>query len=125
MNNGVVIIGAEMRWIRAEQKELINKLCIPYFKNIGQNLADLNTVIRPQLTVIDATRILLRNGPQGGSPYDVKVKDTVIASTDPVAADAYATTLFDLKPEEIESTVAAYQMGLGEMNLSKVDIISV
>jgi len=94
-------------------------------KNIGQNLADLNTVIRPQLTVIDATRILLKNGPQGGSPYDVKVKDTIIASPDPVAADAYATTLFGLKPEDIESTKAAYQMGLGEMNLSKIDIVTV
>jgi uncharacterized protein (DUF362 family) len=93
-------------------------------KNIAQNLADLNTVIRPHLNVIDATRILLRNGPQGGSPYDVKVKDTVIASTDPVAADAYATTLFGLKPEDIESTMAAYKMGLGEMVLSKVEIIS-
>jgi len=94
-------------------------------KNIGQNLADLNTVIRPQLTVVDATRILLNNGPQGGSPYDVKVLDTVIASTDVVAADAYATTLFGLKPEEIESTRAAYGMGLGEMDLSKIEIISV
>jgi uncharacterized protein (DUF362 family) len=91
--------------------------------NIGQNLADLNTVIRPQLTVVDATRILLNNGPQGGSPYDVKVMDTVIASTDPVAADSYATTLFGLEPEDIESTKAAYQMGLGEMHLSKVEII--
>lgn len=91
-------------------------------RHIGQNLADLNTVIRPQLTVIDATRILLNNGPQGGSPYDVKVLDTVIASTDPVAADAYATTLFGLKPEDIESTITAYEMGLGEMNLSNIDI---
>lgn len=93
--------------------------------NIGQNLADLNTVIRPRLTVVDATRILLRNGPQGGNLYDVKNIDTVIASVDPVAADAYATTLFGLKPEDIESTRAASQMGLGEMNLSKLDIITV
>ncbi len=93
--------------------------------NIAQNLADLNTVIRPQLTVIDATRILMNNGPQGGSPSDVKVKDMVIACADVVAADAYATTLFGLKPEDIESTKAAYQMGLGEMNLSKIDIVSV
>jgi len=94
-------------------------------KNIGQNLADLNTVIRPQLTVIDATRILLKNGPKGGNLEDVEVKDSVIASIDPVAADAYATTLFGLMPEDIESTRAAYQMGLGEMNLSKIDVISV
>jgi uncharacterized protein (DUF362 family) len=94
-------------------------------QNMGQNLADLNTVIRPQLTVVDATRILLRNGPQGGNLYDVKNIDTIIASADTVAADAYATTLFGLKPEDIESTRAASQMGLGEMNLSKLDIITV
>lgn len=90
--------------------------------NMGQNLADLNTVIRSNLTIIDATRILLRNGPQGGNVKDVKVLDTVLASADPVAADAYATTLFGLKPEQIDSTRAAAEMGLGEMTLDKIDI---
>lgn len=91
--------------------------------DLGQKLADLATVIKPQLTVIDATRILLRNGPQGGDLDDVKVNDTLIASTDPVAADAYATTLFGLEPQDIESTVAAYKMGLGEMDIKKMRII--
>ncbi|MBU4229998.1 MAG: DUF362 domain-containing protein [Desulfurivibrionaceae bacterium] len=91
--------------------------------NLGQKLADLATVIRPRLTVIDATRILLANGPQGGNLDDVRVLDTVIASVDPVAADAYATTLFGLKPEEIESTVAAYKLGLGEMDLKKIRVV--
>ncbi len=94
-------------------------------KNMGQNLADLNTVIKPALTIIDATRILLRNGPSGGNLKDVKKMDTLIASSDTVAADAYATTLFNLKPEEIDSTVAAHKSGLGEMNLSKMDVIKV
>ncbi|MFH1215758.1 MAG: DUF362 domain-containing protein [Pseudomonadota bacterium] len=93
-------------------------------QNLGQSLADLATVIRPKLTVIDATRILLRSGPQGGDVKDVKKTDTLIASADPVAADAYATTLFDLKPEEIESTMAAYRMGLGEMNLDKIHVLT-
>jgi uncharacterized protein (DUF362 family) len=82
-------------------------------------------VIRPKLTVIDATRILLRNGPQGGNLADVKVLDMVMASADPVAADAYATTLFDLKPDAIDSTRAAYQAGLGEMDLSKIHVLKV
>lgn len=90
--------------------------------NLGQELADLATVVRPKLTVIDATWMLLRNGPQGGRVSDVKVADTVIASSDPVAADAYATTLFGLKPHEIESTVAAYEMGLGEMDTQKMQV---
>lgn len=84
--------------------------------DLGQKLADLATVVRPDLTVIDATRILLRNGPQGGRMQDVKVTDTIIATRDPVAADAYATLLFGLQPEEIDSTVAAHRMGLGEID---------
>jgi uncharacterized protein (DUF362 family) len=92
-------------------------------QNIGQKLADLATVIRPKLTLIDATRILLRNGPQGGNLDDVKILDTVVASADPVACDAFATTLFDMQPKEISSTVAAYKMGLGEMDLARMQII--
>ena len=93
-------------------------------QNIGQNLADLATVIRPRLTVIDATRILLRNGPQGGSLGDVKKTDALIASADPVAADAYATTLFDLQPDAIEATVAAGRMGLGEIDLARIQVVT-
>ena len=93
--------------------------------NIGQNLADLGTVLKPELTVIDATRILLNNGPQGGNLNDVKTLHTLIATTDIVAADAYATTLFGMKPEDIESTKAAYAMGLGEMHLNRMKIIKV
>ena len=93
--------------------------------NLGQELADLATVVQPKLTVIDATRILMRNGPQGGRVEDVQVLDTVIASSDPVAADAYATTLFDMQPQDIASTLAAYKMGLGEMDINKMAIKTV
>jgi uncharacterized protein (DUF362 family) len=94
-------------------------------QNLGQDLADLATVIRPHLTIIDATRMLLRNGPQGGRIEDVKIADTVIATADPVAADAYATTLFGLLPEDIDSTVAAHKMGLGEINVQGMQIRTV
>lgn len=91
--------------------------------SLGQRIADLNTVLKPALTITDATRILLRNGPQGGDLKDVKVLNTLMASTDIVAVDAYATTLFHLKPEEIESTQAAHQLGLGEIDLKKIKIV--
>lgn len=92
-------------------------------KDLHQRIADLNLIVRPRLTIVDATRILLRNGPSGGKLEDVKIVDTVIASADPVAADAYATTLFDMKPEELLSTVAAAKLGLGEIDLSKVKVV--
>ena len=93
--------------------------------NIGQNLADLNTVIRPAVTIVDATRILLRNGPQGGNLRDVKILNTILASQDIVAADAVATTLFGLKPADIPATRAAAAMGLGEMELSRIEQVRV
>jgi len=92
--------------------------------DLGQSLADLATVIKPKLTLIDATRILLDNGPQGGNLDDVRRMDTLIAAVDPVAADAYATTLFDLQPDAIASTVAAHRLGLGEMALERIKVVS-
>lgn len=94
-------------------------------KNIDNALADVNSVLKSHLVVVDATRVLTAHGPQGGNLSDVKVLNKVIASTDIVAADAYATTLFGFKPEEIAVTVAAHKRGLGEMNLNKVKIVRV
>jgi uncharacterized protein (DUF362 family) len=94
-----------------------------FHRNMEDALCDLHSFVKCQLTLIDATRILTDHGPQGGSMKDVKVLNKVIASSDVVAADAFATTLFGLKPEEISTTVAAHKRGLGEMNLNKVKIL--
>lgn len=94
-------------------------------QNLGQRIADLNTVRRSKLTVVDATRILLRNGPVGGNLEDVKVLDTLIASGDIVAADAYAATLFDMKPSDVEATRLAAELGLGEMDLDRIKVTKV
>ncbi len=94
-------------------------------KQIEPALADVNAFLKSHLTVIDATRILTDHGPQGGDPADVKIMNTVIASTDIVAADAYATTLFGKKPSDIGVTVAAAKRGIGEMDLKKIRIVKV
>ena len=92
-------------------------------KNIDNSLADINSVLKSHLIVIDATRVLTAHGPQGGDLGDVKKLNKIIASTDIVAADAYATTLFGLKPEDISVTVAASKRGLGEINLKKIRVV--
>ena len=94
-------------------------------RNIDEALSDVNSVLRSLLVVLDATRILTAHGPQGGSLKDVKVLNKVLASSDIVAVDAFATTLFGHRPEDISVTVAAYKRGLGEMNLSKVRLVRV
>ena len=88
--------------------------------NIGQRTADLVSVCRPTLTVVDAVRVLTANGPTGGNLDDVERLDTVVASADIVAADAYAATLFELTGADIPYVQAAYDMGLGEMDLERV-----
>ena len=92
-------------------------------RNIDVALADVNAHFKSHLTIIDATRILTDHGPQGGNIADVRVLNKIIASTDTVAADAYATTLFGMKPTDIPVTVAAYKRGLGEMNLDKIKVV--
>jgi uncharacterized protein (DUF362 family) len=91
-------------------------------RNLGQRLADLTTLFRPSLTVVDAVRILMANGPSGGNLNDVKQTDTVIASPDIVAADSYATTLFEMQPGDISYIAAAAAMGLGNSDLKSLKI---
>lgn len=92
-------------------------------RGIEDALVDVSKVVKSHLTIIDATRILLNHGPQGGNLKDVKVLNKVIACQDIVAADAYATTFFGLNPQDISTTVTAHKRGMGEMNLSKVKVI--
>jgi uncharacterized protein (DUF362 family) len=90
--------------------------------NLGQAIADLNTLIRPGLTVLDAVRILVDNGPGGGDLEDVRQLDTIVAGTDVVAADSYAATLFGLEPDDLDYVRIGAAMGLGRSDLSTLTI---
>lgn len=90
--------------------------------SLSQRIADLTSLVRPQLTVVDAVRILTAHGPTGGVLSDVKQMDTIIASRDIVAADSYATTLFGLTAADIGYIKASANMGLGIMDLTSIDI---
>ncbi|MEW6026719.1 MAG: DUF362 domain-containing protein [Planctomycetota bacterium] len=97
----------------------------PLHNNLGQKMADILSVVKPHLTIIDAYRVLVRNGPTGGNPKDVSFVGKVIASVDPVAADSFACTLkpFSMESKNISCVKAAYDSGLGEMDLGKMEIV--
>jgi len=94
--------------------------------DIHQKLADVSTVIQPELNIIDATRIMIAHGPQGTSPDDLLQSDTVIACVNQVTADAYAahTLPFRGLPEGklFGYIKAAGEMGLGETSLERMDV---
>jgi uncharacterized protein (DUF362 family) len=85
-------------------------------QHIHESLADLADFMRPTLTIIDAYRVLIRNGPVGGDLGDVELKKTLIAGTDPVALDAYAAKAFwNIAPETLLYLKLAQDRGLGKM----------
>lgn len=94
-------------------------------QNIGQKLVDLTDFINPDLTVIDAYRVLMRNGPSGGNLADVKRYDTIILSRDPVLADIYAARLVGIDPWTISYLNAARERGFGVLDPEKADVLSI
>jgi uncharacterized protein (DUF362 family) len=82
-------------------------------QEINTSIADLAAAVRPTLTITDATRVLVRNGPTGGNLSDVSMEDTIIAGLDEVALDAYALQFLDLKVEDVPFLRLAEERGLG------------
>jgi uncharacterized protein (DUF362 family) len=82
-------------------------------QDIHRSVVDLATLVKPTLTVLDATRILLANGPSGGSLDDVKRLDTVAVSADEVALDAFGASLLGLSPDDVGSIALGEKAGLG------------
>ncbi len=89
-------------------------------RSLDQCIADYASQIKPDLIVLDATRILLSNGPKG--PGNTKTPNLVIAGTDPVAVDAYGAKLLGLSAGEIGHLKRAAAMGLGHLDLDRVKI---
>ncbi len=91
-------------------------------QGIDENLVDLNRAVRSHLTVVDATRILLRNGPQGGGTEDVRVANRLAASADVVAADAWGAREFGVDPLSVAHLRLAQERGLGVADLARVHL---
>jgi len=94
-----------------------------FYSNVGhlsQCIADLNLIRRPDLCIVDATEYLITNGPAG--PGELRRSDTVVAATDPVAIDAYATRFVDRTPAQVNMIGMAAKHGLGEPDLDTLRI---
>lgn len=87
-------------------------------------LADLHRRFPRQLAVIDATRVLLRNGPSGGSTADVRADGRIIASRDVVAADVVAARrVFGHGPNEVAHIARALESGIGVASAAQIRIV--
>lgn len=87
-----------------------------FHQDIPTCLCDITRFMSPKLCVLDAVRILTANGPTGGDLADVQRKDTVVASTDIVALDAFGAELLGHAPQDIATVAAGHAAGLGTMD---------
>jgi len=86
-------------------------------QDIHTSVADLATMVRPTLIVLDATRVLFRHGPTGGSPSDVRFDGVVALATDPVALDAYGASLVAPGGGDFPFLDEAERRGLGTTDI--------
>jgi uncharacterized protein (DUF362 family) len=94
--------------------------------DIDQAIVDLATVIKPQLTILDATRAMVSGGP--GGPGEVVKPNLIIAGTDPVAVDSYAVTVTpwygqNFKGRQVKHLLNAHQRGLGKIDPESLKIL--
>jgi uncharacterized protein (DUF362 family) len=90
--------------------------------NLNQCIADFATYRKPDLNIVDAYNVMTKNGPRGVSKADVLNMKYLIVSDDMVAADAAAAKVFGMEPEDVKYIQIANEMGVGRMDLSKLNI---
>jgi uncharacterized protein (DUF362 family) len=91
--------------------------------NLHQCIADYALYPKkPQLNIIDAYNVMMRNGPRGVSKEDISNMKSLIISTDLVAADAAAAKMMSLDPQKIDYIPISAGMGIGKMDLSAMNI---
>jgi len=85
-----------------------------FHSDLDRSIAELAALMRPTLTVLDASRVLMRHGPEGGNPADVKPVNALAASVDPVATDAWASEVLGATSATLPRfLMLAEEMGLG------------
>jgi uncharacterized protein (DUF362 family) len=88
-------------------------------QRIHESIVDLTAFAKPTLTVMDAFRVLMRNGPTGGDVDDVEMKRTIVASVDPVAVDACAAQAWwGIPAPRLRYLRLAEERGLGRMEFA-------
>ncbi|MCE5334257.1 MAG: DUF362 domain-containing protein [Desulfobacteraceae bacterium] len=88
-----------------------------FHQDIHTFIKDLALMIQPTIVILDGTMSMVSNGPTGGSVSDLKPTNTMIVSTDQVAADAAGAALLGRKPSDLPFIGKAEEAGLGTADI--------
>jgi uncharacterized protein (DUF362 family) len=91
-----------------------------HLRNISKVVVDINTVLKPQFTIIDGFYALEGPGPTSGTPVKM---DILVAGRDVVAVDATACRVMGMEPTEIYHIRRAHEKGLGEIDETRINVV--
>jgi uncharacterized protein (DUF362 family) len=94
-----------------------------FHQDIHTIIQELALMVRPTLVILDGTVTMMKNGPTGGSFSDLKKTNTLIISTDQVAADAFGATLLEKSAADLPFIRKAAQAGLGSADYRTIKVI--
>jgi len=100
--------------IRSREKRIFHEM------NLDRAIVELNRILKPDLTILDATRAMEGMGPGSGSWVDMGL---ILASKDVVALDTVACYLMGIEAEEVMLLRFAKQATLGETDISKIEVV--
>ena len=84
-----------------------------FHQDINTIITELAMMVKPTLVILDGTTAMMTNGPTGGSLSDLKQTNTMIVSTDQVAADAFGATLLGKTAADLPYIPKAEAAGMG------------
>jgi uncharacterized protein (DUF362 family) len=71
-----------------------------FHQNIHGIISDFALMMKPSFVIADGRKLLMRNGPTGGSLNDVKRGDTMVIGTDHTAVDSWCVTKLLERPRD-------------------------
>ena len=90
--------------------------------DLHQCIADFCLFRKPDQNIVDAYRVMTQNGPRGTSTSDLSLKRSLLVSSDILAVDAASTLIFGAQPMDIGHLRIGAEMGIGEIQLDRLNI---
>jgi len=92
-----------------------------FHQDIHSIIMELAMMVKPSFVILDATTSMMTNGPTGGSLSDLKNTNTMIVSTDQVAADAFGASILGRSLDELPFIEKAEAAGIGTADYQKLN----
>ncbi len=93
-----------------------------FHQDVNEVISELSQLVKPTLSVLDATWAMVRNGPTGGSTADLEDRGFVAVSNDPVAVDTFGASLLGLEAADLPYLLRAGKAGAGSSDWRSIAV---